>query len=122
MSTPAANTVGWFEIGAPDVQAAKDFYGPLFGWSFAPDGDYTLITAAGADGPSGGIFNTGGNIPPYAVFVVRVHDVADTAARTEGLGGKVVVAPMTLPDGMVVAYLTDPNGSMFALFSPRPEG
>ena len=38
-----------------------------------------------------------------------------------GLGGKIVVAPMTLEDGMVVAYLTDPHGAMFALFSPRPE-
>jgi predicted enzyme related to lactoylglutathione lyase len=122
MSAPATNTVAWFEIGAPDVDAAKAFYGPLFDWSFAPDGTYTLITAAGAAGPAGGIFNTGGNIPPYAVFVVRVADVAATAARAEDLGGKIVVAPMTLEDGMVVAYLTDPNGSMFALFSPRPEG
>jgi hypothetical protein len=121
MSAPTDNTVAWFEIGAPDVEAAQAFYGPLFGWSFAPDGPYTLITAPGADGPSGGIFNTGGNIPPYAVFVVKVADVAATAARTEELGGKVVVAPMTLDDGMVVAYLTDPNGSMFALFSPKPE-
>ncbi len=48
-------------------------------------------------------------------------DVAATAARAEELGGKIVVAPMTLEDGMVVAYLTDPNGSMFALFSPKPE-
>jgi uncharacterized protein len=122
MSTPASNTVSWFEIGSPDVGAAKAFYGPLFGWSFAPDGPYTLITAAGADGPSGGIFNTGGNIPPYAVFVVKVADVAATAAQAEELGGKVVVAPNKLEDGMVVAYLTDPNGSLFALFSPRPEG
>ena len=116
----ASNTVSWFEIGAPDVDAAKAFYGPLFGWSFAPDGPYTLITAPGADGPSGGIFNTGGNIPPYAVFVVRVADVAATAAQAEQLGGKVVVAPNKLDDGMVVAYLTDPHGSMFALFSPAP--
>ena len=122
MSAPAANTVAWFEIGTPDVDAAKAFYGPLFDWSFAPDSTYTLITAPGADGPSGGIFNTGGNIPPYAVFVVQVADVAATAARAEGLGGKIVVAPMTLEDGMVVAYLTDPNGSMFSLFSPKPEG
>ena len=121
MASPANNTVTWFEIGAPDVDAAKAFYGQLFGWSFAPDGAYTLITAAGAAGPSGGIFNTGGNIPPYAVFVVEVADVAATATRTEELGGKVVAAPMELEDGMVVAYLTDPNGSMFALFSPRPE-
>ena len=121
MPAPTDNTVSWFEIGAPDVAAAKTFYGQLFGWTFAPDGAYTLITAAGAGGPSGGIFNTGGNIPPYAVFVVRVTDVAATAARTVELGGKVVAAPMTLPDGIVIAYLTDPNGSMFALFSPRPE-
>ena len=120
MPAPATNTVAWFEIGAPDVDAAKVFYGPLFGWSFAPDGAYTLITAPGATGPSGGIFNTGGNIPPYAVFVVRVADVAAAAAHAEELGGKVVVAPMILEDGMVVAYLTDPNGSMFALFSPAP--
>jgi uncharacterized protein len=122
MSAPAYNTVTWFEIGAPDVDAAQAFYGPLFDWSFAPDGPYTLITAAGADGPSGGIFNTGGNIPPYAVFVVRVADVAATAARAEELGGKVVVAPNKLDDGMAIAYLTDPNGSLFALVSPRPEG
>jgi len=121
MPAPANNTVAWFEIGAPDVGAAKAFYGQLFGWSFAPDGAYTLITAPGAAGPSGGIFNTGGNVPPYAVFVVQVADVAATAAQTEELGGKIVVAPMKLEGGMVVAYLTDPNGSMFALFSPKPE-
>jgi uncharacterized protein len=122
MSAPSTNTVAWFEIGAPDVEAAKTFYGPLFDWSFAPDGAYTLITAPGAAGPSGGIFGTGGSIPPYAVFFVRVADVAATAAQAEKLGGKIVVAPNKLDDGMVVAYLTDPNGSLFALFSPKPEG
>jgi uncharacterized protein len=122
MPAPADNTVAWFEIGTPDVAAVKAFYGQLFGWSFAPDGAYTLITAAGAEGPSGGIFDTRGNAPPYAVFVVRVADVAATAARTKELGGTVVVEPMKMEDGMMVAYLTDPNGSMFALFSPRLEG
>jgi len=101
-------------------RCSQGFLWLAFGWSFAPDGAYTLITAPGAAGPSGGIFNTGGNIPPYAVFVVQVADVAATAARSEELGGKVVVAPMELGDGMVVAYLTDPNSSMFALFSPKP--
>jgi predicted enzyme related to lactoylglutathione lyase len=121
MSAPADNTVAWFEIGTPDVDAAKAFYGRLFGWSFAADGTYTLVTAPGAAAPSGGIFNTGGNLPPYAVFVVQVADVAATASRAGDLGGKVVVAPMDLPDGMAVAYLTDPDGSMFALFSPKPQ-
>lgn len=122
MTVPGTNTVSWFEIGAPDVEAAKAFYGPLFGWSFAPDGTYTLITAPGGAGPSGGIFGTGGNIPPYAVFVVQVADVAATSAQAEELGGKIVVAPKKLDDGMAIAYLADPNGSLFALFSPKPEG
>ena len=56
------------------------------------------------------------------MFVVKVDDVAATCARTEELGGKVIVAPMTMGDGMAVAYLADPNGAMFALFSPKPEG
>jgi predicted enzyme related to lactoylglutathione lyase len=50
-----------------------------------------------------------------------VADVAANAARAEELGGKVVVAPNKLDDGMVVAYLTDTNGSLFALFSPAPQ-
>ena len=61
-----------------------------------------------------------GNIAPDAVCVVQVPDVAAAAARAEELGGKVVVAPNKLGDGMVIAYLTDPNGSLFALFSPAP--
>jgi hypothetical protein len=44
-----------------------------------------------------------------------------TAAQAEELGGKVIVAPMTLDDSIVVAYLTDPNGSLFALFRPEQE-
>ena len=113
------NTVAWFEIGTADVAATKEFYGTLFGWTFAADGGYTLISAPNADGPSGGIFNTSGNIPPYTVFTVRVPDVAASAKQAEGLGGKVVVAPMPAGDDMTVAYVTDPNGSLFSLFGPK---
>lgn len=122
MSDPADNTVAWFEIGTPDVPGAKAFYGGLFGWSFAPDGEYTMITAPGAAGPSGGIMNTGPvGSPPYAIICVQVPDVAVAAAKTGELGGKVVVEPMALPDGMSVAYLADPNGSLFAVYKPGPK-
>src|SRR5262249_57329101 len=94
--------------------------GCFLGCRLAAAGAHPLLPAPGAAGPSGGISTPGGNTPPYAVFVVQVADVAATAAPSEELGGKVVVAPMELGDGMVVAYLTDPNGSMFALFSPKP--
>lgn len=122
MATRNENTVNWFEIGTADLAGTKAFYGSLFGWTFQADGDYTLISAAGADGPGGGIFTTGGNIPSYAVFMVKVADVPATAARVEELGGKVVVAPMPLPDGMSVSYIADPNGSMFGLYSEPAKG
>ncbi len=54
---------------------------------------------------------------PYAVFFVRVADVAASAKQAEELGGKVVVAPMPIDNGMVVSYLADPNGSVFGLYS-----
>jgi predicted enzyme related to lactoylglutathione lyase len=53
--------------------------------------------------------------------VVQVADVAAAATQAERLGGTVVVAPNKLDGGTVVAYLTDPNGSMFALSSPAPD-
>ena len=42
-----------------------------------------------------------------------------TAARSEELGGKIVVAPMKLEDGMVVAYLTDPHGGHVRAVQPE---
>lgn len=121
MANTEDNTVAWFEIGTPDVTGAKSFYGGLFGWTFTADGDYTVVTAPGASGPSGGIMNTAPiGSPPYAIFCVQVPDVAAVAAKAAQTGGKVVVEPMTMEDGMVVAYLADPNGSHFAIYSPRP--
>lgn len=115
------NTVAWFEIGTPDVDGAKAFYGGLFDWSFTAEGDYTMITAPGAEGPSGGIMNTSGvGSPPYTIFCVQVPDVAAVVAKIGELGGKVLVEPMTMPDGMVVAYLTDPSGSSLAVYTPGP--
>lgn len=114
------NTVTWFEIGTPDVEGARKFFGGLFDWSFAPDGDYTLISAPGAAAPSGGIMNTAPvGAPPYAIICVKVPDVAAAVAKAGDLGGKVVVGPMTLPDGMSVAYLADPNESLFAVYKPK---
>jgi hypothetical protein len=53
--------------------------------------------------------------------VAQVADVA-AAARAEELGSKIVVAPMELENGMVVADLTDPNGSLFARPAPSHKG
>ena len=81
---------------------------------------YSDITT-GADHPiRGGIADTGGQAPAYAVFCVVVDDVAATVARAVELGGQVVIGPLPLDTGMVVGYLRDRDDNLFAVYSPPP--
>jgi predicted enzyme related to lactoylglutathione lyase len=124
MSTYQYNSVAWFEVGTDQPEDAKRFYGELFDWSFSgADGgetQYYEATAPGADRPSGGVFDSKGRFPGYAVFYVVVEDVAATVAKAETLGGKVVLPPTTTPDGLVFAQLHDATGNRFGVFTPAP--
>src|SRR5262249_45219088 len=124
MRPPAYNTVAWFQVGTTDAEQAKRFYGDLFGWRYALDpnseGKYHLVSYSGADTPSGGIFDTGGEFPNHAIFMVVVQDGAAVCAQVERLGGKVLVAPTTRKGGLVFADLHDPVGDPAGLFTPPP--
>ncbi|GAB2861859.1 VOC family protein [Actinoallomurus bryophytorum] len=112
------NSVGWFEVGTDRPEDARSFYGELFGWTFANGPKYSEVTTPGVPHPTGGIADTGGEFPAYAIFYVVVRDVAATLARAESLGGKIVTPPATSPDGLVSARLEDSTGSLFGVFSP----
>jgi predicted enzyme related to lactoylglutathione lyase len=124
MNAPAYNTVAWFQVGTTDAEQAKRFYGDLFGWRYTLDpnseGKYYLVSYPGADAPSGGIFDTDGEFPDHAIFMVVVPDVAAVCAQVERLGGKVLVPPTTSKDGLVFADLHDPAGNHFGVFTPPP--
>lgn len=117
--------VAWFEIGTPDTTATFEFYGQLFGWTFAADPDdlampYSIVTT-GEDHPiKGGVFDTGGNIPSYAVPCVVVDDTAAAVAKAEELGGKVLVPAQTAPNGLSFAHLLDPQGNHIGIYTPPP--
>lgn len=123
-SAPAAPThgaVAWFEIGSQDSASAREFYGGLFGWTFAADDvgiPYDEI-ATGAEGSlGGGIADTSAQGVSYATVCVQVTDVAATLAAVPGLGGEVVAGPLPLSTGMVIGYLRDREGSVVGLFTP----
>src|SRR5262249_21710641 len=124
MSTPAYNTVGWFQVGTTDAEQAKRFYGDLFGWRYTLDpnseGKYHLVSYPGADTPSGGIFDTGGEFPNHAIFMVVVQDVAAVCAQVERLGGKVLVPPTPRQDRPGLAHLHAPAGHHLRVFPPPP--
>jgi uncharacterized protein len=123
-----SNGIAWFEIGTDDPAGAEKFYGAVFGWTVRrDDGDipgYQMITAAG-EGPglrTGGLLDTGGAQPGYAVFGVLVEDVAETCRRVEAAGGSLRRAPQVTPAGITFAHLLDPKGNQFEVFSTPPGG
>jgi len=84
----------------------------------AAEMDYRIVTTGAEHPVKGGIFATGGRLPNYAVFCVVVDDVRATVAHAEELGGKVLVAPVDTPTGLVAAHLLDPSGNHFGIYSP----
>ena len=120
--TPLAGAVTWFEIGTPDPDGARRFYGELFGWAFDVQGPYSIV-ATGENHPlSGGIQDTRmtpeGTPATYAVPCVQVDDVAETCRRVEALGGKVLVPATPTPPGLVYAHVVDPTGGHIGVWTP----
>jgi uncharacterized protein len=117
--------VTWFEIGSDDPAAARDFYGELFGWSFAVEGQYSVITTGPDHRLQGGVKDTSASLPEgtprsYAIPCVEVDDVAATCDRIVELGGKVIVPPTAIPTGLAYAHVADPAGTHIGIFSPPP--
>jgi predicted enzyme related to lactoylglutathione lyase len=119
------NTLAWFEVATDDPDNATAFYADLFGWSFSPFADpettgmdYRVATLPGSDQPFGGVAATGGTMPGHAVFYIAVSDVAATCSATEQLGGKVEHRELEPSAGPPFAYLRDPVGSLFGVFTP----
>ena len=125
MTTNNNNPIGWFEIGSPDPEAARRFYGEAFGWQFKMEGPYALVTTGDGHALPGGIQDARLGLPegtpsPYAVFYVHVPDTAGACARVESLGGKVLVGATSTPMGLTYAHVADPDGNHFGLFTPPP--
>jgi predicted enzyme related to lactoylglutathione lyase len=124
-NTFTPNTLGWFEVATDDPDTATSFYAGLFDWTFSPFADpettgmdYRVAALAGSNAPFGGVVATGGGMPAHAVFYIAVSDVAATCEMAEQLGGKIVGKELEPPAGPPFAYLRDPVGSLFGVFTP----
>lgn len=124
-NTFVPNSLAWFEVATDDPDTAASFYADLFGWTFSPFAgseaagvDYRVATLPGSDVPFGGVCATGGEMPGHAVFYIAVADVAAACEAAERLGGKVVSKDLEPSVGPTTAYLRDPVGSLFGVFTP----
>ncbi|MEV1018749.1 VOC family protein [Streptomyces sp. NPDC050264] len=112
----------WFELLTRDGPRAVDFYQSVLGWgtrqrSFGEGARYTEWTVA--DEAFGGMVDMStGEFPPEVPSHWNLYVAVDapdaTAARCQELGGRVLVAPTTLPTGRF-AILADPQGAAFSV-------
>ena len=108
----------YVELGAPDLPAAKAFYGAAFGWTFTDYGDaYAGVQAPDGDGEVGGL-NAGGPAGPGgALVLIRSDDVEASVAAVTAAGGEIVEQPYDYPGGRRFSF-RDPSGNVLGVYRP----
>jgi uncharacterized protein len=120
LSTGVQTLIGkfvWHDHSSPDPAKARKFYGDLFGWEYESFGDmgYEMIKANGQ--LHGGFGSPPDGPPPSWLGHVLVADVDETVLKVEGAGGKIVAAPMDIPDVGRMAVIADPQGAVVSAFA-----
>ena len=113
------NVVNYFEIGSPDPESARRFYGGLFDWTIAEPSAAAYSTVEDGEGGQGGLWDStelGG--VSWAIFYVQVDDVKAAMTRAETLGATVAV-PFVDNGQIEFAHLVDPQGNRFGVWKPK---
>lgn len=108
----------WFDLATSDVQAAKDFYGELFGWVFSElaEGDVRYTVVENRSRMIAGIVAAPEADGFASVWIssISVPDVDRAAQQTRDAGGVVHDPPYELRDRGRTAFVTDPQGAELA--------
>lgn len=111
--TPGA--VSWSQLSTPDVEAAKAYYGRVFGWTMSamdmPGGSYTVIKVG--DSSIGGITPSTDGKANWLDYVT-VADIEATVAAAQAAGGKVVNPVTEIPTVGRFAVFADAQGGVIA--------
>ncbi len=118
----AQGTPSYVELVTPDQAAAKQFYGPLFGWELedVPMGDMGYYVAVAKEGDavagiSGQMPGMEGHPAFWGVYLA-VDDVDATTAKVADAGGKVDAEPFDVMDMGRMASIQDPTGARVNLW------
>ncbi|MBK5221218.1 MAG: VOC family protein [Thermoleophilia bacterium] len=119
----AAGTPNWVDLSTPDPEAAKAFYGPLFGWSFDggenPEATGGYLSAMLGEQPVGGVMKImqEGQPPAWSSYI-SVEDAEATMAAVKEAGGTVAIEPMDVLDIGRMGFFIDPTGAFCGIWQP----
>jgi predicted enzyme related to lactoylglutathione lyase len=118
-----AGRVAWFDITATDMPRAKEFYGKLFGWTFAAvAGTDQAVEIVSRGQAVGTIRRADGAISGFnGVIYIQVDDVVKTGESAKALGATVLPGfPFNLPgDRGAISLFLDPSGHPLGVYSRR---
>jgi uncharacterized protein len=117
----------WNELGTRDPEAARAFYGAVFGWGTREHdmGEMgTYIEWLRGEDSIGGMMDVSGRLPdeiPAHWLVYFAVENADAAVETvKSAGGSISFGPIDIPAGRF-AIVTDPHGAAFAVIQQPDE-
>lgn len=115
--------VVWNEGMVGDLEAARTFYGNVFGFTFEPVEEGTAYDTVSLNGQPvcglGSIELAGPGIPPHWRTYFAVADAEATCAKVAELGGQIVAEPWATPFGKMAA-VSGPDGEVFLLNEGAP--
>lgn len=118
----------WIDLATPDPEAAKSFYGALFGWEYseeATDQPGVHYVMARKDGHSAaGMMQlseemAASGMPPVWSSYVTVPDVEATVAKVGPAGGTVLQPAMDVMEAGRMAVVADPAGAVICLWQAK---
>jgi uncharacterized protein len=113
----------WVDLTTPDVEAAAEFYGALFGWEVPelPDsaemGGYRRAKKGGKDVAGVYPLMQEGQ-PSFWGTHIAVADADATAAAVQAAGGTMLAEPMDVAGYGRLAVFSDPAGAVFGIWQP----
>ncbi len=120
-------TFSWVDLATTDQQAAKKFYGGLFGWQAqdTPVGDGVFYSMMLLDGkPVAAIApqpeqQAQAGVPPMWQCYITVQSADASAEQAGKLSAHVHAPPFDVMDVGRMAVIQDPQGAFFMLWEPK---
>jgi predicted enzyme related to lactoylglutathione lyase len=108
----------WHDLITSDTAAAQAFYTKTLGWrtqAWEQNPSYSMFVAG--SGPLGGSEAVGSGDKPHWIAYIGTPDIDATVQKATSLGATVVKPVQSLPNGGRFAFLTDPQGAKFGVYS-----
>lgn len=122
MNTPKVGEFCWNELATNDVNAAKEFYGKLLGWTFSEHrtDDFTYTMIKHKHGEFGGIWQIPNEqknqIPPHWMGYILVEDIESTLKNATNLGATVKMPVTQVGEMGRFIIIVDPTGAHIAFW------